>query len=361
MQKRKLKNHLTGSKEGTNKNRRVYGRNNRGSTCVANFDSNNSDHSTKSLSQADKFDARKVIIRIGIDGEPCASGTSPTVRFEAFYFLRWLSFDDNQPRQYAECSREPFVEYATGAEAEQSIRAKRRFSHMASHSCTHTIPVAAVYFIHADLATRCGLDPDPGQDSFFPELVTVYDGPIQQPFGKIEKGSTGTNSVIKGNRVSLDDLGRICTVGNGLEVRISRIPNAGRGVFTNRNFRQGELVTLYFGHAFGEAHRKLLQQEGRGTHAKPVDFKHRYLDGVKTVFNGMHAGQLLNQGTPEACNCDWATLELWSNNAEKVLAIRATRDILAGEELYVSYGKKYWDELEMTPNEVPALRISQSS
>ena len=316
----------------------------------------------RALSAADRFDSRKVVVRIDHDGEPCSSGDCKRPHFDAMYFIRWLTFDDNQPRQYAECSRDPIVESANADDMKElSIGSKRRLTHMAPHSSTCTIPVAAVYFIHADLARISGLDPDPDQDSHFPELVKQYDGPIKQPFRVSKDHLERTEPVIKANRISRDELQLISTVGKGLDVRISRIPNSGRGVFALRNFEQGEIVTLYFGHPFGEAHRKLLQEEGRGTHAKPVDFKHKYLDGVKSVFMGMHAAQLLNQGSSEACNCDWATLELRSNNAEKILAIRAVRDIKAGEELYISYGKKYWDEIQKTPHKVPPLQISRSS
>ena len=357
MQKRKRNTKLIENEEIALKNVRQEN-NSHGCDAVSCRSADLSNNPMRSLTAADKFDARKVVVRIGMDGEPCMSDNSASHQFEAFYFIRWLSFDESHPRQYAECSRDPIVE----CEANEDVTgSKRRFNHMATHSSTHTIPVVAVYFIYADLADRLGLNPDPEQDSYFPELVKVYEGPVKRPFGTNSTGVHTNPPVVKANRVSRDDLQRISTVGNGLDVRITRIPNSGRGVFANRNFTQGEIITLYFGHAFGEAHRKLLQREGRGTHAKPIDFKHRYLDGVKRVFMGMHAGQLLNQGTPGACNCDWATLELRSNNAERILAIRAIRDILAGEELYISYGKKYWDEIQMCPNDVPPLRVTNSS
>jgi hypothetical protein len=310
----------------------------------------------ESESVSDKFDARKVVVRIGNDGEPCGYKDSDHPRFEAFFFVRWLTFDADQPRQYAECSRDASIEDDGVPEG-----TRRRFDHLGSRSVTCTVPCSAVFFIHADLAQLFHLDPDPNQESYFPELMDKCKGPITQPYTRAKSDENENDVIVKSNRVTTEELLTISTVGNGLDVRVSRIPQSGRGVYALRDFAQGEIVTLYFGHPFGDKLRKLLQREGRGTHAKPVDFKHKYLDGVKTVFRGMHVGQLLNQGTPEACNCGWATLENRSNGAEKIPAIRALRKIHAGEELYISYGKKYWEELLISPRKVPPIRLTRSS
>jgi hypothetical protein len=314
------------------------------------------------ISLSDKFDSRKVVVRIGKDGEPCPFGGCDSPRFEAYFFIRWLTFDSDQPRQYAECSREPIFEDPSTCSAGGLCEGtRRRFNHLASHSTTCTVPCSSVFFIHADLAEMFHLDPDPNQESYFPELVEKYEGPIDQPYSRAKAAINENEAIIKSNRITPEELRVIPTVGNGLDVRMSRIPQSGRGVYALRDFSQGEIVTLYFGHPFGDKQRKLLQQEGRGTHAKPVDFKHKYLDGVKTVFKGMHVGQLLNQGTADACNCGWATLENKSNSAEKILAIRALRKIHAGEELYISYGKKYWEEILISPRKSPPIQLPRSS
>jgi hypothetical protein len=229
------------------------------------------------------------------------------------------------------------------------------------------IPKTCVFFLFPDLAVRVGLNPHPDQVMFFPELITTYASPIMQPFSDKEyhkvmrglKAINGHPSV--GNRVSRKILEGLSVIGRGLEVRESRIPNSGRGLYAMRDFPEGEIITLYFGHLFGESERKLLQESGRGSHAKPLQFKHMYLDGVKTTFAGMHAGQLVNQGDRASCNCEWKVLELYPSSGERVLAIKATRYVHAGEELYISYGKKFWDEQGEQPSDVPEVRLPKGN
>jgi hypothetical protein len=136
---------------------------------------------------------------------------------------------------------------------------------------------------------------------------------------------------------------------------MSRIPSAGRGVYATREFQANELVTLYFGHVFGEVQRRHMQARAMGTHSKPVQFKLSYLDGVKEAFEGMPAGQLLNEGTKTFQNCDWITLEVFPSSGEKVVGIRAMRRVFVGEELYVSYGQKFWSEQGEIPADPPPL------
>jgi hypothetical protein len=141
-------------------------------------------------------------------------------------------------------------------------------------------------------------------------------------------------------------------LGRGLDVRISRIPGAGRGVFTTRVFEKNEAITLYCGHLFGELQRKWMQSGSTGTHCKPLTQKLTYLDGVKTVLKGMHVGQLVNHSDTLA-NSKFVTIDLLPFTGERVIALKAIRAIQCGEEIYVQYGSRFWAEQQAEPIEAP--------
>jgi len=255
---------------------------------------------------ADEFDSRKVVARV--DGV-----------MKALYMFRRLESGD------LEC-----------------------VSEIDSRSPSFCLNPRDVYFLYPEMASLYGGVPDPNQESNFPERISYF------PCGPPDFLSVkAVSKEARGRFLSEAQIRSLATVGNGLEVCISRIPNSGRGVFATRDYEKGVIVTLYFGHSFGEKHRVMLQEAGRGTHAKPLHSKHQYLDGVKTVFKGMHAAQLLNHATGGMCNCAWAYLESRPITGERLLAVVAKRAIKAGEELYVSYGKKFWDELNIKPLHPP--------
>ena len=296
---------------------------------------NEDDHGVREL------DARKLVVRMGKDGEPCLTNPHSIASFEAYYFVCWRSFDVNVPREYAECSVFP-------PSANSTALRRERASVM--------IPVASVFFVNAELAKEFGLDPHPKQEAFFPELIKRMLPPVMQPSSRLKLTALARTIVPPTTtRISREALSRAHVLGAGLDLRRSRIPDSGRGVFATRDLAENELVTVYFGHMFGEAQKLSMKQSGRGSHCKPLQFKHVYLDGVKTAFRGMGAGQLLNQGDKETCNCDWISLDVYPGSGERLLAVRATRNVFPGEELYVSYGRKFWDELQTHPNRVPPV------
>ena len=294
--------------------------------------------STPVVEKVNFFEAAKVVVRLGADGEPCAATRKEEVTFVAYYFVAWRSFDESNHREYAECTFLPGKECKRG-------------------NASFMVPVASVYFVHPVMASLAGFDPHPKQDVFFPELITRLLPPLMQPMIKtITYSKPGGRTIVSGSvtrRVTRAQLTSAYVIGCGLELRRSRIPDSGRGVFATQNFLPNELITLYFGHQFGETQRLELQAGSGGSHCKPLQFKHSYLDGVKVGLTGMSCGQLLNQGDKQTVNCDWIVLEY--PPAEKALGVRATRFIHPGEELYISYGKKFWDEQSMEPAKVPPV------
>jgi len=178
---------------------------------------------------------------------------------------------------------------------------------------------------------------------------------------------------------------RMATVGNGIEIRLSTVPNAGNGVFATRDFPRGAPITMYVGKAITHSQGKVKGYQH--SHVRTL-FKMRWaIDGLfmptgtpitdpQRQLQGFGGGAYVNDswGMPnyerlrnavfdrvdgprvEQVNraVQLAMLErnpkvihplpnfdlLNPSNAYEVL--RATRDIYAGDEVLVSYGISYW-------------------
>ncbi len=137
-----------------------------------------------------------------------------------------------------------------------------------------------------------------------------------------------------------------------LEVRPSGIRGAGNGVFAARAFKRGQIVTWYDGPIIPWVPARTLP-EGLRTHARAL-YMMRYtiLGNVDAAtlryitqaaqWRGKGAGACLNdQGA--ANNVTFYPLEAGRTGPfDKIVGIRAARDIAPGEELFIGYGKDYW-------------------
>lgn len=226
------------------------------------------------------------------------------------------------------------------------------------------IPAHALFFLYPDCSRRVGISPHPQQEEFFPEHVVTFPPAIAQPFEEKDEYTPPADRVtssIKGGtgRVAQAALAKIPVLGRGIEVRESRIVGGGRGLYATRGFEMNEVITLYIGHIFGERQRLHMQAAGLGTHCKPLQVKHSYLDGVKEAFTGMSAAQLVNQGCKSTVNCDWTYLDISPGTGQRVIGIRATRKIFPGEELYINYGIKFWSERDYEPTPPPEVILPE--
>ncbi len=122
-----------------------------------------------------------------------------------------------------------------------------------------------------------------------------------------------------------------------LIVKASSLPNAGNGLFTKIDLKKGDIVTEYKGRR-----RTWAQVEN------DVDNGYIYHIDDENVIDA-----LKNVNTFGRYANDAAGLQRVSglrNNAEyfednKRVFIRATRSIKAGNEVLVSYGKRYWKQV----------------
>jgi uncharacterized protein len=121
-----------------------------------------------------------------------------------------------------------------------------------------------------------------------------------------------------------------------LRVKKSQIPGAGKGLFTSVNITKGTRIAEY-----------------KGKKRKWIDAKHEdgyngYLMRVSRsiVIDALPAVHTVGRYANDARG--FARIKGITNNSEYVSEgnrcfIEATKHIKAGEEIFVSYGKEYWD------------------
>ena len=135
--------------------------------------------------------------------------------------------------------------------------------------------------------------------------------------------------------------GSPATIGDGVEVQASLIPGAGRGLFAQRSFRKGQLITLYDGQklsdgfaaarCFPQTHinhcsRTYHGRDG-GQHGNDI-----YIDGIRDPEAGCGGGSFANHKQYKRdCNADF-TIVL------NDVYLTATCNISAAEEIYVYCG-----------------------
>lgn len=140
-----------------------------------------------------------------------------------------------------------------------------------------------------------------------------------------------------------------------IEVRSS--PIHGVGVFANRYFARGEFVCYYYGR------RIKLGKRVDTTYTHEFDDKFQIVGDTKLpARNALNVGQFINDGdhitrviardcqTLQArikCIVNYITRANVINNVrvekkENKLHVVAAREILSGEELFVTYGYEYW-------------------
>jgi hypothetical protein len=271
------------------------------------------------------FEARKiVVIPVHVEPQINCFGQSLILGF----FSRWAYFDGLCFAEFTEHS-------ITG------LGAKKRSVFLA--------PAEDVLFLNYEKAIDIGLVPFERYPRAFVKLV--YDSTLPSSVRVLKKNSVmvpQTNHC----RLTLERLLDIPTLGEGLSVRDSLIPNSGRGLFASRTFEENEAITLYCGHKFGEIQRRWMQNNGYGTHCKPLEQKLTYLDGLKNAFYGMPVAQLTNHSS-EYQNAKFVVVELIPYTGEKFIVLKAIRRVISGQEFYVDYGQNFWAEQVQEPEKVP--------
>jgi uncharacterized protein len=125
-------------------------------------------------------------------------------------------------------------------------------------------------------------------------------------------------------------------------------PKAGRGLFAGRAFSKGELITEYDGELIScsEAKTRKIQ-----THICKVSSHQMCIDAFNIRLDRGRGGASFanDPRNNEKYNCKFTAVHTTigvprsgHQDMDRVF-LEATRNILAGEELYVSYGDDYWE------------------
>lgn len=148
------------------------------------------------------------------------------------------------------------------------------------------------------------------------------------------------------------EIRRLPTVGAGLSVRDSQIPKAGNGLFADRAFAKGEVVTFVDGPVVSDTVVRDRDQ-GLNTHVVTLMTHFLVVDALREpkllCGGGSFANDAMRKGAYNV------RFEIWDcadvERFGKVVVLRALRDIAAGEEVFVSYGPGYWRKFMDVPQE----------
>ena len=129
------------------------------------------------------------------------------------------------------------------------------------------------------------------------------------------------------------------TIGDGLEVKASRIPGAGHGLFATTDFLRNDVITLYE----GEWISRKKAGDRSATHSRSI-YRDLVIDGLKVPEIGRGGGSFIND--PRTTSMYNAVLvsvdhpEIKNRKISKAVGVyvRATKWIRPGDEIYVNYG-----------------------
>lgn len=128
-----------------------------------------------------------------------------------------------------------------------------------------------------------------------------------------------------------------------LKIKESQIPSAGMGLWAEREFNRGKIIVKYDGEmiTWKECNRRNMAQEGYGCYYLFIN-KRKCVDAqYSTWAQGRYANDAAGLNRIEGLRNN-ARYEIRKGEAY----IIASRNIKAGEEILVSYGRAYWNTLK---------------
>jgi len=125
-----------------------------------------------------------------------------------------------------------------------------------------------------------------------------------------------------------------------LSIKKSQVPSAGHGLWAEKNFKRGEIIVKYEGEkiTWKECERRNQEQEGYGDYYFFIS-KTNCIDAQHTTWA---QGRYANDAS------GLIRIKGLRNNARYEIingevVIKASRNIKSGEEIFVSYGRSYWN------------------
>jgi SET domain-containing protein len=126
-----------------------------------------------------------------------------------------------------------------------------------------------------------------------------------------------------------------------LYLKKSTLPNAGLGLFTDQPFKKGDTIIEYLGEIITWPEALKRDEKGKGGYVFHITNKHC----IDAYPQENSLGKYANDAR------GFSKIKGLKNNSEyetrkKQAFIIATRDIQAGEEIFVWYGADYWKNLK---------------
>lgn len=125
-----------------------------------------------------------------------------------------------------------------------------------------------------------------------------------------------------------------------LEVKTSGIPKAGKGLFTKRDIKKGERVIEYLG--------EIITDKECNKRAEKDQYGYVFYISKKKCIDAHHTPEAMARYANDARGLvkvkdvkNNACYEVWKNRGW----ITAEKNIVAGSEIFVSYGAEYWRDI----------------
>jgi uncharacterized protein len=128
-----------------------------------------------------------------------------------------------------------------------------------------------------------------------------------------------------------------------LSIKKSQIPSAGKGLWAEKNFKRNEVIVKYEGEVISwkECERRNQAQDGFGDYYLYIS-KNKCIDAQYTTWApGRYANDASGLRRIVGLRNN-ARYEIIKGEA----VIKASRNIKSGEEIFVSYGRGYWNTMK---------------
>ena len=132
---------------------------------------------------------------------------------------------------------------------------------------------------------------------------------------------------------------------NQLHIKESKIPGAGKGLFTKTFIAKGTRIIEYKGRI--TTWKKVL--EGKDFNGYVYYIKSNYVIDAKTYKKSMARYSNDARGITRVKGI--VNNSIYVQEGKKVF-VDALKDIPAGSEIYVAYGKEYWDVIRQNEKEL---------
>ena len=125
----------------------------------------------------------------------------------------------------------------------------------------------------------------------------------------------------------------------GLQVKQSKIKGGGQGLYTTKPIKKGQNIAKYGGNIVS----KVAYDKTEGGYGIQIN-KKQILDGRSTQSGLGRYANSCRTGNVKKKECKRQNAKLVVDNRKKTARVKATKNLKAGSEVYVPYGRGFWKE-----------------